>query len=187
VIKQRATVGERAVYGFVDSLLFLFLWFVVTVCAEVKSPFGFHKRPYTEAHLLKYLEVMLWMTLAFFIGSIIFHRFAGGSPGKLMVGYRTQRVDGSRISWQDAIMRALAMFGLGMVILAPGPLAFYVFGLDPAQVSRPLLLAGLALWFGIALYPFRGNDAGARRPAIERWLGIETVWVSTPAVVKLGL
>jgi uncharacterized RDD family membrane protein YckC len=103
VIKQRATVGERAVYGFVDSLLFLFLWFVVTVCAEVKSPFGFHKRPYTEAHLLKYLEVMLWMTLAFFIGSIIFHRFAGGSPGKLMVGYRTQRVDGSRISWQDAL------------------------------------------------------------------------------------
>lgn len=186
MIKHHASAGERAVYGFVDGLLFFVLWHVVTGLARVRTPFGVHKRPYTEAHLLKYLEVMLWMTLALFIASVLFHRFAGGSPGKLAIGYRTQRIDGGRVDWWQAIVRGMSMFTLGMVILAPGPIAFYLFGFDPAQTARPLLLAGLALWFVTVLYPFRGSDSEDRRPAIERWLGIETVWVETPTVTRLG-
>ena len=179
-------MGERAVYGAIDGIGFFILWCMVSMSAQVKAPFDIHKRPYTEAHHLKYLEVMLWMTLGLFIASVLFHRFAGGSLGKLAIGYRTQRIDGRRIDWWQAIMRGMSMFALGMVILAPGPLAFYVFGLDPAQTARPLLLAGLALWFVAVLYPFRGNSSEDGRPAIERWLGIEAVWVETPTVTRIG-
>lgn len=179
-------MGERAVYGSIDGIAFIIVWFVVSILAQVKAPFDLHKRPYTEAHLLKYLEVMLWMSLGLFIASVLFHRFAGGSPGKLAIGFRTQRVDGRCIAWWQAIIRGLAMFVLGMVILAPGPIAFYVLGLDPAVTSQHLFFVGLGLWFAVVLYPFRGNSAGSRGAAIERWLGIETVWVETPTVIRLG-
>jgi hypothetical protein len=167
-------------------MLFLVVWNVVMAFANVKPPFSIHKRPYTETHHLNYLEAMLWMTLGLFIASVIFHRLMGGSPGKLAIGYTTRRVDGSRVDWWQAIMRGMSMFALGIVILAPGPIAFYLLGLDPAQTARPLLLAGLAIWSVTVLYPFRGSDSAERRPAIERWLGIETVWVETPTVTRIG-
>lgn len=179
-------MGERAVYGTIDGIVFLVVWNVVMAFANVKPPFSIHKRPYTEAHHLKYLETMLWMTLALFIVSVLFHRFAGGSPGKLAIGYTTRRVDGTRIDWRQAIVRGMSLFVLGIVILAPGPIAFYALGLDPAQTAQPMLFAGLALWFVTVLYPFRGYDAGGGRPAIEKWLGIETVWVETPTVTRIG-
>ncbi len=46
-----------------------------------------------------------------------FNAYCGGSPGKLAVGIRITKPDGSRIGWREAIARSAVGLGFALVIL----------------------------------------------------------------------
>lgn len=70
---------------------------------------------------------------------VAFPAVLGGTPGKLIVGIRITRPDGSRIGWREAIKREAVDFILG-VILIVGTLPV-ILGMPPAALHH---LAGRA-------------------------------------------
>jgi hypothetical protein len=173
------STARRVTYALIDALVFVVVWHVVVAKTGVQPPFSFMQR-YSPADFAAYLTVMAWMTSILFILSIVLHRYFGGSLGKLAMGCRTRRSDGSPLGWPETITRSVVMFALGVMILAPGPLAAYVLGPGSEAWSSLLLIIGLVVWLWFVLFPISDSDSRQEKSLLERILGLETVKIRRP-------
>jgi uncharacterized RDD family membrane protein YckC len=163
-----AATWRRVFYPLADAALFIVIWQTTMSLTRVRFPFGI-MQSFSPADYDAYVRVMSWMTIALFLLSLVMHRLFAGSIGKLVFGMKTVQRDGSVMTGHQVLMRSAAMFLLGLLILAPGPLIAFIFGKGSEPGSLVALSMGfLLLW--LATFAFR-KDASL----LERALGLKTV------------
>ncbi len=168
------TPNRRLAYGLIDWFIILAIWILTQVITSKSFPIGFMQR-YKQENFDAYIEVMTWLTLILFVLSIFMHKFFGGSIGKLLLGCRTVMSDGSRLTWRAAFFRASALFLIGLLILAPGPMIAFVFGEGSEVASLVVLGLGLGLWIFFALAPRQRPDQDPPPSKLETLFGIRTI------------
>jgi uncharacterized RDD family membrane protein YckC len=160
--------GRRFAQCTIDVIVFYVIWSTVLALTSVRFPFGLMQR-FSQADYDAYVWIMGCMTLALFSLSVVLHLRFGGSLGKLALGHRTVQLDGSAMPPVIALKRSAALFLLGIMILAPGPLVAFFFGRGSELLSLIALAFGLVCWL-VTAFPL--NDD---RTMIERDLGLVTV------------
>lgn len=168
------TPDRRLAYGLIDGFVILAVWILTQVLTSKSFPIGFMQR-YKQEHFDAYIEVMTWLTLVLFVLSIFMHKFFGGSIGKLFLGCRTVMSDGSRMTWRAAFLRASALFLIGLLVLAPGPMIAFVFGEGSEVASLVVLGLGLGLWIFFVLAPRHQPDQDPAPSILESVFGIRTI------------
>jgi uncharacterized RDD family membrane protein YckC len=129
----------------IDMLVFVVAWIAAVIISGASPPLSFMSK-YSVEEFIVYIRAMLVMTAILFVVSVLSHRFKGGSLGKIAAGYRTVREDGAPLGWREAIVRALLLYALGILILAPGPLLGYLFGNGSEPASLAVLFLALSVW-----------------------------------------
>jgi uncharacterized RDD family membrane protein YckC len=136
---------RRLGYSLIDTAIFAGVWIGLLTVTPVRFPFGF-MTSFSKADYDAYIQLMSRMTLALFLLSAVMHLLFGGSIGKRVLGCRTVSQSGAPAPAKTLLARSVAMFLLGLMILAPGPLAAFVIGKGSEPLSSVLLISGIALW-----------------------------------------
>jgi uncharacterized RDD family membrane protein YckC len=161
----------------IDAAVFALAWFLAVAITDASPPLSFMSR-YSVEEFIVYIRAMLILTAILFTISVLAFRYFGASVGKRMAGFRSVREDGAPLGWREAILRAVLLYALGILILAPGPLLGYIFGNGSEMASLAVLFMALALWLWCvarrprAPAPPPGELA---RTQFERLLGLKTV------------
>jgi uncharacterized RDD family membrane protein YckC len=158
---------RRIVAPLIDALVFVLIWWGVLAVTKVRFPFGV-MQSFSQADYDAYVTLMTRLTLALFVLSLAMHALFKGSCGKLVTGLKVVRLDGTPMQFQHVLIRSIAMFLIGVMILAPGPLIAFLFGKGSEGASLISLAIGVLLWLGLTI-AFRTQSL------LERIIGIKTI------------
>jgi uncharacterized RDD family membrane protein YckC len=160
---------RRFAHMLIDGVVFFIVWNIVLEVTKVRFPFGVMQR-FSQQDYDAYVKIMSWMTLTLFALSIVMHALFGGSIGKLIMRHRTVHEDGAPMSQAQAAKRSAVLFGLGIAILAPGPLVAFFLGKGSEALSLASLALGLLVWVGST-----GPWLLTRASPLEAYLKLATV------------
>jgi uncharacterized RDD family membrane protein YckC len=175
---QSASRSQRARYALIDIVIFFIIWWGTVVYANVTPPVLAFMSVYTAQDYKDYIYAVSVMSVILFVYSVIMHWLSGGSVGKIMMGCRTCRNDGSKLSFGDAFFRALFWLGIALCILAPGPIVAAIFGSGSDFVAFGLLMCGLYFWIFALSTETDWFTQQETLPLLERFLGIKTVRIA---------
>jgi uncharacterized RDD family membrane protein YckC len=170
----------------IDALVFVAAWIAAVIVAGASPPLSFMSE-YSVEEFVIYIRAMLVMTAILFVVSVISFLIWGGSVGKRAAGYRTVREDGSPLGWREALVRALLLYALGILILAPGPLLGYLFGDGSQLASLAVLFLALGVWLWCVVRRERAQPPPGElaRTQFERLLGLKTIASAVPGTAGL--
>lgn len=131
--------SESYVYEIVTTLV---IWNLALELGDVSSPIAFMS-VYSEAQRREYYEVMRLFLVFLFLYHVTVYFAVGGTLAKRLAGLRVVRADGAALGLRDALRRAMVIFGLWLLILAPGPIVGFAFGPGSEAASVGLLFAAL--------------------------------------------
>ena len=111
-----------------------------------------------------YLLFVVAVLIILFLSSGLFGGLFGASPGKMLLGIRYVRPDGSSAGLPPMLVRTGLMMLLLLPILLAGPLLGFVFGPAADLYSLIALGVGTALFVWLA-FPWGGNLSWINRVA----------------------
>ncbi|MGL4636882.1 MAG: RDD family protein [Beijerinckiaceae bacterium] len=174
IIHEYKPVSQRGRlrYAFIDAAIFCVVWMVTINVANVTPPALAMMSRYTPEQYRDYIYAVSVMSVILLVNSVIMHWKFGGSVGKILMKCRTYRQDGSKLSFGNAVARALFCFGVALSILAPGPIVAAIFGTNSDHFAIGLLCGGILFWLWVMVQQDREPST-----LHETWLGIQTVKV----------
>lgn len=114
---EQATAYRRLFARLIDLFLIVPLLFIVSMMVALAFARGLPSQQEASSLMALVSEVLFGVLLLAY--EVLMHRLAGGTVGKLLLSLRVVDIEGHRLSWGRAIVRAIVLYacGIGLAFL----------------------------------------------------------------------